>query len=704
MTCGIVEYRTSPGFAFACRRPSSSSGMWQLIRWPGETSTSGGSVTSQMPAIARWQRVLKTQPGGGSAGLGISPSSRILARSSPSTLGTADNSASVYGWFGPLKTASDPPTSMIRSEVHDRDPVGQVADDAEVVRDQQVARLAADLEVREQVEDGGLHRDIERTRRFVGDDDLRVTRECACDRDPLLEAAGQLARLEVEVALGEPQVGGQPSTRSLRALPLSPVSLVTDRVRMARAVQPRLSAESGFWKTIWIERLSAVGRLALRPASTWSPRPMVPPVSGLSMPRIVLASVDLPEPDSPTSPSVSPSKRSRSTLTRAGMSCPLWWNVLDTAVTDRASAPWVDLLARRHGRLDELAQPVAMMTAGPAPGGELHDRRLDGPAQVRRELAAIDEDAGRQVRADLGEIARDGGQRALGLADAVARERAEEPEGVWVLRRLEHGRGVALLDDLARVHDPDPIAQRPDDAEVVSDEQDRRVRLGLERPDEIEDARLDGGVETRRRLVEDQELRIGRQGDGDDDALLHPARELVRVALEDPFRVADLDTAKGLERVRLGLVLALAQDAERFDDLRSHLRRRIEGRARVLIDHRGVVHPELADLVVGHLRDVVAGDQDPPAGDDRVPRQVADGGIGGGRLAAAGLADQTVRLAGLDLERHATQDGPADAADDVRQRQVLDLEGHRPGASAGGGGGAAVSIVIRWPPTAGSPR
>ena len=31
---------------------------------------------------------------------------------------------------------------------------------------------------------------------------------------------------------------------------------------MRRAVQPRLSAESGFWKTIWIERLSVVGRLA----------------------------------------------------------------------------------------------------------------------------------------------------------------------------------------------------------------------------------------------------------------------------------------------------------------------------------------------------------------------------------------------------------------------------------------------------------
>ena len=62
----------------------------------------------------RWQRVWKTQPLGGLAGLGISPSRRMRAAGSPSTLGTADSSASVYGWLGPRKTVSESPTSMIR--------------------------------------------------------------------------------------------------------------------------------------------------------------------------------------------------------------------------------------------------------------------------------------------------------------------------------------------------------------------------------------------------------------------------------------------------------------------------------------------------------------------------------------------------------------------------------------------------------------
>ena len=59
----------------------------------------------------------------------------------------------------------------------------------------------------------------------------------------------------------------------------------------------------------------------------------------------------------------------------------------------------------------------------------------------------------------------------------------------------------------------------------------------------------------------------------------------------------------------------------------------------------------------------------------RVARQVADGGVGRRGLAAAGLADQAVRLARPDLERHAAQHRPRDAAHDVGERQVLDLEG-----------------------------
>ena len=175
--------------------------------------------------MTRWQRVWKTQPVGGFAGLGISPSSRIrvavlavdvrdggqqrlrvrMVRSAEDRLRIAD--------------LHDPP------EVHHGDPVGEVAHDAQVVRDDQVARLALELQLGEHVEDGGLDRDVERARRLVGDHDARVAREGPRDRHALLEPARELARLEVEVALREAQVGGELVDAFVDGLALEPGQL-----------------------------------------------------------------------------------------------------------------------------------------------------------------------------------------------------------------------------------------------------------------------------------------------------------------------------------------------------------------------------------------------------------------------------------------------------------------------------------------------
>ena len=258
-----------------------------------------------------------------------------------------------------------------------------------------------------------------------------------------------------------------------------------------------------------------------------------------------------------------------------------------------------------------------MVAAGPATGCDLDDRRFHGPAQLVGERAAVHEDAGRQRRADLRQVPGDRGQRPLALADAAARQRAQEAERVRVLWVLEHRRRVALLDDLAGVHHADAVAQGADDAEVVGDEQDRGVHLGLQRADEVEHARLDRGVEPGRRLVEDEEPGVRRERDGDDDALLHPARQLVRIALGDRLGVGDLDPLERLERALLRLRLVLPEDREGLDDLRADLGRRVQGGARVLVDHRGVVGAE-AGAAASSVIVVTSSpsDEDPAAGDD----------------------------------------------------------------------------------------
>ena len=113
---------------------------------------------------------------------------------------------------------------------------------------------------------------------------------------------------------------------------------------------------------------------------------------------------------------------------------------------------------------------------------------------------------------------------------------------------VEHLAGRALLDQLAGVEHADAVAHLGDHRQVVADEQQRGVELVAQAPDQIEHLGLDGGVQRRGGLVEDQQRGLGGQRHGDHDALEHAARELVRVAAHDPLGVGDADLGEDLLR------------------------------------------------------------------------------------------------------------------------------------------------------------
>ena len=85
-------------------------------------------------------------------------------------------------------------------EVEHGDAVGEVAHDAEVVRDEQVGDALVGLQLGQQVEDRRLHGDVERRGRLVADHDARLAGERARDRDALLEPARELRRARVDEA------------------------------------------------------------------------------------------------------------------------------------------------------------------------------------------------------------------------------------------------------------------------------------------------------------------------------------------------------------------------------------------------------------------------------------------------------------------------------------------------------------------------
>ena len=106
------------------------------------------------------------------------------------------------------------------AEVHDRDAVGDVPDDAQIVRDEDVGEVEIGLQALEEVENLGLDRDVERRDRLVADDQLRAEGERARDPDPLPLTAGELVRIAVVMLRIQPDAVHEllhaPFARALR--------------------------------------------------------------------------------------------------------------------------------------------------------------------------------------------------------------------------------------------------------------------------------------------------------------------------------------------------------------------------------------------------------------------------------------------------------------------------------------------------------
>src|SRR4051812_23367825 len=145
---------------------------------------------------------------------------------------------------------------------------------------------------------------------------------------------------------------------------------------MSPTVMRGFSDVYGSCSTIWMLRRA---RRSAEPLSRTmsSPRTMIEPEVGFSRPTSSLASVDLPQPDSPTTPSVSPRRRSMSTPSTARTAPTL---VLKTM-------PWVIgkcltrfLVSRTTSDTEDLPDEVA--ACGAMRGDLVRRRRRVLPADV----------------------------------------------------------------------------------------------------------------------------------------------------------------------------------------------------------------------------------------------------------------------------------------------------------------------------------
>ena len=204
------------------------------------------------------------------------------------------------------------------AQVHDRDAVADALDDGHVVRDEEVGQpnsacsSSSRLTICARIDTSSAETASSAT--MI----LRVERERARDGDPLPLAARELVRVALRHVGREAHVLEQPAHALLGRAPLSATPCTSSGSAIEKPTVRRGSSEAnGSWKTIWMSRRSGRtsdgGRRAMsRAVRTRCCRPSTSTRRSSERPV-----VDLPQPDSPTSASVSPAARSKLTFSTA---------------------------------------------------------------------------------------------------------------------------------------------------------------------------------------------------------------------------------------------------------------------------------------------------------------------------------------------------------------------------------------------------
>src|SRR5437868_3815974 len=258
--------------------------------------------------------------------------------------------------------------------------------------------------------------------------------------------------------------------------------------------------------TIWMLRRMRLSLAPLALAISW-PLIFTEPEVGRSSAISTLASVDLPQPDSPTMPRVSPRCRSKEMPSTALI-----------APTCRFSTmPWVTGKCLVRSRTSRMGSPAAaikdlppVVTGAAALVADRVQRGSLGHAVVLPVgTPGMEGAAGRHVQ-QVRRQTLDGVELLALLVDPG--DRLQQALGVRVRRvavDVEDGR---VLHDPPAVHHRDPVGDVGDHAEVVGAQDQAHGALALQFGEELHDLGLDGHVERGGRLVGDQHLGVERDG------------------------------------------------------------------------------------------------------------------------------------------------------------------------------------------------
>ncbi len=317
------------------------------------------------------------------------------------------------------------------------------------------------------------------------------------------------------------------------------------------------------------------------------------------IPSSARASVVFPLPDSPTSPSVSPGQTAAETSASAWIECPCCWNTFPSRSKRRSGSRSLSMIG---------SASVAASSRGSVCARSWKWQRLT--------CVAPRSCSGGSSRWQISSARpqREANTQPGSSCPSAGRKPAIVSSRPWSLRRPPRGmqrsrptvygwRGSCSTASTEPSSTRRPAYRTPTRAHIFAItprlwlmKRTLVLQLRLEPRDEVEHLRLDRRVEPGRRLVEDQQRRVLRERHGDHDALLHASGELVRIAIQHRARIGDLHQRERLARPVHRLGAADAAYREDLRDLAADADRRVQRRARVLVDHRDVVRAEAPQL------------------------------------------------------------------------------------------------------------
>ena len=297
-------------------RPIAST-WWQATCTSPSDRSAGRSATHS--SVAYGQREANTQPAGGSIGEGGSPFTATAAlrsrriqrrrRRQQHARIRMPRRREHASRFGPCSTA--------RPQIHHQHVVGDVAHHRQVVADEQIGQVELVLQVHHQVQHLRLDRHVQRRDRFVRHHDARVA---ASGRGRWRCAGAGRPRTCADNGRTGP-AAARPCAIIARAAasPRVPVAAMVDRQRFLQDRAHRLARIERAIRVLEhhlhaTQQPAAFGAARRR---VGSPSISRSPAVGGSSSVAMRASVDLPQPDSPTTASVCPALSANETPSTA---------------------------------------------------------------------------------------------------------------------------------------------------------------------------------------------------------------------------------------------------------------------------------------------------------------------------------------------------------------------------------------------------